>query len=197
MNSLLYLLKPETREQIAPFVPNGDYDTLTELLEETRLNTQFPQQIEAVLNNLHLHLTDFWFEDDDGERPLGCASDLVGDFHEKMLVIEPKKPTLPDADIFQLRQRLIIEEIAELDEAWEAGDLEACADALTDQLYVLIGTFRMFGLGDRISSLFDEVHRSNMTKSGGGVRDDGKVLKGQKYRKPNIKHALEFGRDLI
>ena len=197
MNSLLYLLKPETRERIAPYVPEGDYDTLTELLNETRLNTQFPEQIEAIQNNLHLHLTDFWFLDDDGERPLGCASDLVSEFHDKMGVIEPKKPTLPDADVFQLRQKMLIEEIAELDAAWEDNDLEACADALTDQLYVLIGTFRMFGLGDRISALFDAVHRSNMTKSGGGFREDGKVLKGAKYQKPNIKHALEFGRDLL
>jgi len=197
MNSLLYLLKPETREQIAPLVPNGDYDTLTELLQETRLNTQFPEQIEAIQNNLHLHLTDFWFSDDDGERPLGCASDLVGEFHDRMLVIEPRKPVLPERYVFELRQRLILEEIAELDAAWEDNNLEACADALTDQLYVLIGTFRMFGLGDRISALFDAVHRSNMSKSGGGLRDDGKVLKGAKYQKPNIKHALEFGRDLI
>jgi predicted HAD superfamily Cof-like phosphohydrolase len=187
---LLNLLKPETRETVSRLIDGDDYDTLTEML------TEAGGYALEVLSNLPEHLTDYWHVND-GEQPLGCASDMVAEFHRKMGVPEPKKPVLPERYVFELRQQLIIEEIAELDAAWEDNNLEACADALTDQLYVLIGTFRMFGLGDRISALFDTVHRSNMSKSGGGFRDDGKVLKGAKYQKPNIKHALEFGRDLI
>ena len=39
------------------------------------------------------------------------------------------------------------------------------ADALADLQYVLSGTVHEFGMGSRFASLFDEVHRSNMSKA--------------------------------
>jgi len=183
---LLNLLKPETRETVSRLIDGDDYETLTEML------TEAGGYALEVLSNLPEHLTDYWHVND-GERPLGCASDMVADFHRKMGVPEPHWPKLPSAKVFELRGNMMQEEIQELVEAYEAGDLEACADALTDQLYVLIGTFRQFGLGNRISALFYAVHGSNMSK--GGFRADGKVTKGENYHAPDISHAITFGDD--
>jgi len=67
------------------------------------------------------------------------------------------------------------------------------ADALGDMLYVLVGTIVEHGLADKIEDIFDEIHRSNMTKVVGSKvkkRDDGKILKPQSYEKPNLEKIL-------
>ena len=67
------------------------------------------------------------------------------------------------------------------------------ADAIGDILYLLVGAIIESGLEDKIESIFDEIHRSNMSKIEDGVvlrRDDGKVMKGKYYFKPNIKAIL-------
>ena len=69
------------------------------------------------------------------------------------------------------------------------------ADALGDKLYILCGTILAHGLQDKIVEVFDEIQRSNMSKlSLDGtpvIREDGKILKGPNYFKPNIKSILE------
>jgi len=75
------------------------------------------------------------------------------------------------------------------------------ADALTDLLYVLLGTFISHGLQDAAEDLFAEVHRSNMTKLGpdGKViyREDGKVLKPPTFEPPDLRRVLAaHGADL-
>ena len=68
------------------------------------------------------------------------------------------------------------------------------ADALGDQLYILCGTILKHGLQHKIEEVFDEIHRSNMSKldeQGKPIfREDGKVLKGNDYFKPDIKKIL-------
>jgi predicted HAD superfamily Cof-like phosphohydrolase len=48
---------------------------------------------------------------------------------------------------------------------------------------------------DKIEEVFNEIHRSNMSKLGEDgkpiYREDGKVLKGANYFKPHIKEILE------
>jgi predicted HAD superfamily Cof-like phosphohydrolase len=48
---------------------------------------------------------------------------------------------------------------------------------------------------DKIEEVFNEIQRSNMSKLGEDgkpiYREDGKVLKGPNYFKPNIKAILE------
>lgn len=147
---------------------------------------EVPVLSQSILNGENTYISDLWVEHDE-RSPLALASELVGDFHRKMDVFQPVKPQLPKREHFGLQMDLIAEEYSELEEAYEQGDLIACADALTDSLYVLIGMFNRFGLGDRISILFDEVHRSNLSKFGAGKDENGKVMKGENYRKPNIK----------
>ncbi len=53
----------------------------------------------------------------------------------------------------------------ELQEEDADNDLTEIADALCDIQYVLAGAVLEFGLGDKFKTLFDEVHRSNMSKA--------------------------------
>lgn len=107
------------------------------------------------------------------------------------------KPTLLEPDDFYLRYRLGKEELVEYLEACNNDDLVEITDALADQLYILLGTMVAHGMGDIIEDVFDEVHRSNMSKLGEDgkpiYREDGKVLKGPNFSPPNIEQFLTAG----
>lgn len=91
----------------------------------------------------------------------------------------------------ELRYNLMLEELNEYKDA--TTQLEA-ADAIIDQLYILLGTAHSHGLGGWLVQLFDEVHRSNMSKiPDDGVckfREDGKLLKPSTYSPPNLEPIL-------
>ena len=80
-------------------------------------------------------------------------------------------------------------------EAASDNDLVEVADALGDMLYILCGTIIEHGLQYKIEEVFEEIQRSNMSKLGEDgepiYREDGKVLKGPNYFKPNIQSILE------
>ena len=90
----------------------------------------------------------------------------------------------------QLRFDLMREENEEYLEAALKQDLVEIADALGDQLYILCGTILRHGLQHKIVEVFEEIQRSNMSKLGADgkpiYREDGKVLKGENYFRPNI-----------
>lgn len=94
-----------------------------------------------------------------------------------------------------LRFKLMEEENMEYLEAANNNDLEEVADALGDMLYILCGTIIEHGMQDKIEEVFEEIQASNMSKLGAEgkpiYREDGKVLKGPNYFKPNIKKILE------
>ena len=94
-----------------------------------------------------------------------------------------------------LRYKLMREENEEYLEAANNGDLVEVADALGDMLYILCGTIIEHGMQDKIEEVFAEIQRSNMSKLGADgkpiYREDGKVLKGPNYFKPNIASILE------
>jgi predicted HAD superfamily Cof-like phosphohydrolase len=96
---------------------------------------------------------------------------------------------------FTLRYNLMKEENEEYLEACENNDLVEIADALGDQLYILCGTILKHGLQHKIEEVFEEIQKSNMSKldaEGSPIfREDGKILKGENYFKPNIKRILE------
>ena len=103
----------------------------------------------------------------------------------------PNKITALDDERITLRFALMEEENLEYIRARSYSDI---ADALGDMLYVLVGTIVEHGLQDKIEAIFDEIHRSNMTKVVDGKvirRDDGKILKPEGYEKPNLKLILE------
>ncbi|WP_452601643.1 pyrophosphohydrolase domain-containing protein [Pontimicrobium sp. MEBiC06410] len=94
-----------------------------------------------------------------------------------------------------LRFNLMKEENEEYYEAANNNDLVEVADALGDMLYILCGTIIEHGMQHKIEEVFNEIQRSNMSKLGDDgepiYRDDGKVLKGPNYFKPNIAGILE------
>ena len=115
------------------------------------------------------------------------------DFHEKFGLTVNDTPTIPGDDVLQFRVNLINEEAEEFEQAAKARNLVEMADALADVIYVALGA--AVSLGIDLEPVFEEVHRSNMTKvwSDGQVRrrEDGKVIKPPTYSPANIAQELE------
>ncbi len=103
------------------------------------------------------------------------------------------KAEFPSEKIQDLRISLIEEELSELKEAIENKDIKEVADALTDILYVTYGAGHAFGID--LDKCFDEVQRSNMSKldeNGKPIfNEQGKVLKGSNYFKPNLEKFIK------
>ena len=103
------------------------------------------------------------------------------------------KAEFPSEKIQDLRISLIEEELSELKEAIENKDIKEVADALTDILYVTYGAGHAFGID--LDKCFDEVQRSNMSKldeNGKPIfNEQGKVLKGPNYFKPNLEKFIK------
>lgn len=105
----------------------------------------------------------------------------------------------PIADIGEskktLRYHLMKEENEEYLEAVQNNDLVEIADALGDMMYILCGTIIEHGLQHKIEEVFDEIQRSNMSKLGEDgqpiYREDGKVMKGPNYFKPDFSKILK------
>lgn len=120
----------------------------------------------------------------------------VAQFNDAFGIQNNYEPTsgLNTAEI-QLRFDLMKEENEEYLEAAKNGDLVEIADALGDQLYILCGTILRHGLQDKITEVFEEIQRSNMSKLDANgkpiYREDGKVLKSELYFKPNIAKILQ------
>jgi predicted HAD superfamily Cof-like phosphohydrolase len=118
-------------------------------------------------------------------------------FHESfgLGVEQAPKASLGDA-VNMLRYNLMKEENEEYLEAAQNNDLTEVADALGDMLYILCGTIISHGLQHKITEVFEEIQRSNMSKLGADgkpiYREDGKVMKGPNYFKPDFRKILEY-----
>jgi len=103
-----------------------------------------------------------------------------------------EKAGFPEDKITSLRYNLIKEELGELEEAIKNKDLKEVADALTDILYVTYGAGHAFGVN--LDSCFKEVQDSNMSKLGKNGKpiynENGKVMKGPNYFKPDLEKFL-------
>ena len=121
--------------------------------------------------------------------------EAVKDFHKafKIGYRETPKANL-GSDKNMLRYKLMREENEEYLDAANNNDLVEVADALGDMLYILCGTIIEHGLQHKIEDVFNEIQRSNMSKLGENgepiYREDGKVLKGPNYFKPNLEAIL-------
>ncbi len=120
----------------------------------------------------------------------------VQTFHEAFGLSVSQKPTAAlDENTINLRYNLMDEENKEYLEAAKNGDMIEVADALGDMLYILCGTILAHGMQHKIEEVFAEIQRSNMSKLGDDgkpiYREDGKVLKGPNYFKPNIAAILK------
>ena len=116
-------------------------------------------------------------------------------FHEVYKLSYKENPTTDiGLDKIKLRFNLMAEENQEYFQAAKNNDLVEVADALGDMLYILCGTIIEHGMQDKIEEIFDEIQKSNLSKLGEDgkpiYRDDGKVMKGPNYFKPDISKVL-------
>jgi predicted HAD superfamily Cof-like phosphohydrolase len=119
----------------------------------------------------------------------------VKEFHEAFGLGVNHKPIAKLSDSkLKLRFDLMAEENEEYLEAAKENDLVEVADALGDMLYILCGTILEHGMQYKIEEVFNEIQRSNMSKLGADgkpiYREDGKVMKGPNYFKPNISEII-------
>ena len=122
--------------------------------------------------------------------------DHVAKFHDVFQIGNELEPiAVVGEGTYNLRYNLMKEENDEYLDACKDNDLVEIADALGDQLYILCGTILKHGLQHKIEEVFDEIQKSNMSKldaQGNPIfREDGKILKGENYFKPNIQKILD------
>ncbi len=120
----------------------------------------------------------------------------VEEFHDAFGIVNNYSPsTSLSEDEIMLRFNLMKEENEEYLEAAKNKDIVEIADALGDQLYILCGTILKHGLQHKIEEVFEEIQQSNMSKldeNGSPIfREDGKIMKSNRYFKPNIQKVLE------
>ena len=123
--------------------------------------------------------------------------DHVAKFHDVFQIGNELEPiAVVGEGTYNLRYNLMKEENEEYLDACKDNDLVEIADALGDQLYILCGTILKHGLQHKIEEVFEEIQKSNMSKLDGNgnpiFREDGKILKGENYFKPNIKKILDI-----
>ena len=119
----------------------------------------------------------------------------VAKFHDAFGIESAESPSVNISEqTILLRHNLMKEENEEYLVAAQKKDLIEVADALGDMLYILCGTILSHGMQHKITEVFEEIQRSNMSKLGPDgkpiYREDGKVLKGPNYFKPDIKSIL-------
>lgn len=107
----------------------------------------------------------------------------VAEFHRTFKHPVVAEPEIPSKKRCDLRVALIREELEELEAAIEDNDIVEIADALCDIQYVLSGAVLEFGLGEKFRDLFDEVQRSNMSKSCATVEEAEATIKHYKENK--------------
>ena len=105
----------------------------------------------------------------------------VAEFHRTFKHPIQEQPCIPARERCNLRVSLLAEELHELKQAIEQNNLVEIADALCDLQYVLSGAILEFGLADKFKALFDEVHRSNMSKACRSLEEASDTI--QHYRK--------------
>ncbi|MDB2342977.1 nucleoside triphosphate pyrophosphohydrolase family protein [Flavobacteriaceae bacterium] len=121
--------------------------------------------------------------------------EAVTKFHEAYgLGIENKPQANLSEKIVELRYNLMKEENEEYLQAAQDNDLIEIGDALGDMLYILCGTIIAHGFQDKMEAIFEEIQRSNMSKldtDGKPIyREDGKVMKGPNYFKPDLEKII-------
>lgn len=109
-------------------------------------------------------------------------------------------PSNVEQKVYSLRYDLMEEENNEYLEACMNDDKVEIADALGDQLYILLGTINTHGMGYIIEDVFEEIHASNMSKLDENnqpiYREDGKILKGKDYFRPDLKQFFDPDRKI-
>jgi len=114
----------------------------------------------------------------------------IEEFHKEVMEDDfSTSPHIPSSKYSKLRQVLIKEEMEETLDAILKEDLVELADGICDSIVVLLGTAVTYGID--IRPVWDEVHRTNMAKKKGILREDGKRLKPDDWEPPDIAGILQ------
>ena len=121
------------------------------------------------------------------EFGMRVAQERVREFMEFHHRVTADVPTTVDEALAHQRHDFIAEENNEYIRACLEEDLVEIADAIGDLLYVVLGAAVQHGID--IQPIFDEIHRSNMTKT---PLDPvtGKGGKGPSFEQPRIAELL-------
>ena len=90
---------------------------------------------------------------------------MVEEFNNAFNAPVLETPQIPSKERCNLRVTLIQEELDEMKEAIENGDVIEIADSLGDLMVVLCGSILEFGMGDKFDEIFENIHNSNMSKA--------------------------------
>ncbi|MAG39534.1 hypothetical protein CMI41_01020 [Candidatus Pacearchaeota archaeon] len=113
----------------------------------------------------------------------------VEDFHKKFEQKIGNTPEFSDENTMKLRIVLVEEEFLELKEAYEEKDFPSFIDAIADSIYVLLGTAVATGVD--LEPIWEEIQKTNMAKTPGNNRLDGKLLKPEGWSPPDISNLLK------
>lgn len=108
--------------------------------------------------------------------------------HEAWGQPAPEKPVIIDDDARELRRTLIMEEVSETLDAMVDKNLAEIADGIADSIVVLLGTAVTYGIN--MTPIWNEVHRTNVAKTQGPIREDGKQLKPEGWKPPDIARLI-------
>lgn len=113
----------------------------------------------------------------------------VRDFHTKFNagVGDPSAPRFKNV---KLRRNLIEEECSEFYHAVDREKLHEAVHEAIDILYVTIGALVEWGITD-IDEYFTAIHNANMNKTGGKIREDGKITKPNNWKPADIKELIQ------
>ena len=138
-------------------------------------------KVNSFITEFGSHSTQDWYED-------------ILEFHKTFSHHIAPYPKVAPERVRALRSKLIREEVNELLDGLDDSNLEAIADGAADAIVVILGTCVSYGIDLR--PIWNEVHRSNMSKLGGGKRADGKSLKPEGWQPPRIKELLDEQRTI-
>jgi predicted HAD superfamily Cof-like phosphohydrolase len=119
----------------------------------------------------------------------------LAEFHEVFDVPRQAAPGPLSEELAAVRQRLLDEEVGEVAEAVQGGNLAEIAHELADVVYVTYGTALAYGID--LDVVLAEVHRANMSKlgpDGKPIVANGKVQKGPGYQPPDVAGVLGIPR---
>ncbi len=118
-----------------------------------------------------------------------CAD--VAAMHEKFGLTLNHEPTDLRPEQLRQRHRFLVEEVNEMGDAIEAGNIPEVIDALVDIVVVALGTAVMMGI--KWSLHWREVRRANMSKVRGpdSRRRGQDLLKPEGWQKPDHQKVLD------
>jgi len=121
----------------------------------------------------------------------------VAEFHDTFNLPVLDEPTIPSKERCALRINLLEEELKELKVAIEENDIVEVIDAFCDIQYVLSGAILEFGFGEKFKSFFEEVQRSNMSKTCKSIEEAQETQKHYKNKDGTESEIVQKGDEYL